>query len=122
MPYLYMFWGQSFQGKPSLKVLGIPGWGRGKFGVKRDNGGGGEGLDEFGVGKMSLAGKITIHSANSKSIASQSLIFFKTFLCIILFSHDNIPVSRQGRDNYLQLIDEAFEGSDRVSASPKIVE
>lgn len=71
---------------------------------------------------MSLAGKITIYSTNSKSIASQSLIFFKTFLCITLFSHDNIPVSRQGRDNYLQLIDEAFEGSDRVSASPKIVE
>lgn len=53
-----------------------------------------KGPDELEVGKMSPGEeKITAHSPNSKSVGFQSfLIFFKTFLCITLFSHGNIPV------------------------------
>lgn len=56
MPPLFLFWGQCFQGKPSLKVLGTLGWAKGKFGIRRDNEVGDterEELDEFRVGKMS---------------------------------------------------------------------
>lgn len=52
-----MFWGQGLQEKLSLKSLETPGWGEGRFGIRRDNGKNKQtknGPDDVGAGKMSL--------------------------------------------------------------------